>query len=309
MSFLDKLTSALSRPEGASSAQEPSVARVIRAVGGGIATVRGCEDKLSGAIQNAEDYYANVVSSIPGPIPVSSERLAEIPLLRDLFPEDGDLMSALAKSIDVKERVAKIASDGHHAGESFHALLGMRRRNGHAETGTADVDGGGPFSDHTVRSLGNDADDTRSQICEAAMQRLLKRFTARAERLRKIGKMLRSEWEADMHAQVPASAAAARLEHPSKHDFVHAERELAPERQLDSLITWLMLPDLHLQLVRPQPVQVDAAAKVNALAPDQLPLLVSEDRRRWFVCLARFSVEEVLAAAKQSAHAHRYILI
>jgi hypothetical protein len=307
MPLRDRLTSARVGSAAAEESRESGLARVIRSVGGGIGSVRGCEERLTAAIRHAEDYYTNVVSEIPGPIPVSADRIADVPLLRDLFPDAGDLVSALGKSVDVKDVAAKL-DPNRPAGESFHALLGMRRRSSEAAATDA---GEGPFSDHTVRSLGSDADDTRSQIREAAMQRLLKRFTARAEHLRKIGKMLRSEWEADLHAEGATPQSAGRLAHPSRHDFVHSERELAPERLLESLIAWLMVPDLHLRLVTPQAAtrQDTTAAPANALAPDQLPLLVSEDRRRWFVCLARFSSAEVLAAATKSAHAHRYILI
>jgi hypothetical protein len=73
----------------------------------------------------------------------------------------------------------------------------------------------------------------------------------------------------------------------------------------------LKAPELHLRIASQQAAPAHAATtpKSNALTADQLPLLISEDRRRWFVCLVRFSAADVFAVAKQSAHAHRYILI
>jgi hypothetical protein len=304
MALLDRLKSALVGTESVTPQRDSAVAQVVRAVGGGIGDVSGCEERLGAAIRHAEDYYTNVVSAIPGPVPVSADRLGEVPLLKDLFPNQGDLAAALGKSIDVKDFVAKL--DGRPlASTSFHALLGMRRRNGSDGGGDA---ADGPFTDHTVRSLGGDAEDTRTQIRDAAMQRLLKRFTSRADHLRKMGKMLRSEWEADLHAE---ALSAGRVEHPSRHDFVHAAHELKPEILLESLIAWYMVPDIHLRLVKPQAMSSPSTpeAKGGGVAADKLPLLVSEDRRRWHVCLVSCAASEVVTAARHSPHAHRYILI
>jgi hypothetical protein len=306
MRLLDKLTSVVVGPRAAEEPQNPQVAHVMRLVGGGIGSVSRCEERLAKALGHAEDYYTNVVSAIPGPIPVSADRLANVPLLNSLFPGTSDLVAMLAKSIDVKENAARLGQDSPGV-ESFYALLGIRLRTTQADTAASAATGAAEaFADHTIRSLGTDANDTRGQIKEAAMQRLLKRFAARSERLRAIGKMLRTEWEADPQAEAAVPEAKPRS-HIPRHEFVHAEHELTPERLLDSLVAWLRRPESHLRLVS-HPAEA-AAGKANVLAADQLPLLVSEDRRRWRVCLVQFSAAEVSAAAALSSHAHRYILI
>lgn len=233
--------------------------------------VPGSRDRLLAAIEKAMGYYEGIVAEIPGPVPVSAERHGADPVLAALFPAAEDITQGLGRSLALRNSLNWFAEHGH---QEVHAVMGLRLR--------PQANGGEPrFADHTFRSLAASEVDARQSFCEAAFKALVAAFAAQL-------KERQGKW---------------RLQRPEGNDS--ADAELTSEQALEALMEWLETPERQMRLETG-----DALPAVGAGADGfRLPQLASSDRRKWLVCVTRFSLPEALGAVEREPQAHRYILI
>lgn len=277
----------LIRPASYSTRQHPLLPRILAAVGNDIAEAPNFAEQIIPAAEEALAYFSRQISSIPGPIDLSASNLDSHPHMAGVFAEAADIDRAFGRSLAVKEALPELLSSGN---DEVHALLGMRQKHGNGNAAMP------VFADHTLRSLAGNQAATCEMLGFAAFDRLLLDFAEHVGKLRRKDRMLKIEWEWNL--QHDAARVMAAEPQP---EYVYAARELTPENQLHGLLTWLSTPKCFFQLQKP--------AGTDPAKPDELPLLLCSDRRRWQVCLVRFSAREAAAALQRETHNHRYILI
>lgn len=263
----------------------PIVGRVASTLGYDVASSRDFEERLVPALNTAVHYYDRQVGAIPGPLAISVTAYGHDPALRALFPTADEIRIALGRSIDVKQSLLKLVNGGQGY---LHALLGMRCQA--ASPGLT-------YADHTLRSLSASETETRNELRDAALSRLMTTFTEHINKLQRNGKLLREEWNIENR---PTTAGSPR----GQGEYVYAVEELLPEKLLRGIITWLEAPEQHLQVT-----PAGAAPGSQALAGQGFPVLRSADRRQWLVSTVRFPIQEALDAVREEKRTHRYIFI
>lgn len=256
-----------------------------------IAALPGSRERLLPAVETALAYYEGISVAIPGPVPISAQGHGGDVLLGTLFPSSEEVIQGLGRSLAVRNSLNWFAD---HCHDTVVAVMGMRRR----EVSPGNVQ----FADHTIRSLGTDADDTRQCLAEAAFNSLVKSFaTQSAERQR--------QWRLT-HSTKAVHRELHQRNGGGNADHLHpaADDEPTPAHELDALLAWLSAPEAHLRIE-----DGDGHALTGHHAPGNgqlhIPMLASSDRRKWLVCLVQFPLDEALRAVAQETQAHRYILI
>lgn len=246
-----------------------------------LATAENWEALLP-AVTAALDHYDRAIATLPGPLHLSPASHAQDQRLLTLFPSADDIDRALGASIAVRNGIKWFADKEQ---DTAYALLGLRL--------TAAEGGSGAVrpADHTIRSLGIHAPDTRTALREAAFAGLIKSFTADLyEKLH--------AWR----AQPPAGG----LE-PIDPDLVQLGQRASVAPALRALAEWLRTPERQFALEAANPSLLVPAAAGEAAYP--LPRLVTSDRRKWLVCLVAFQTKEAIKAIEGEVRGMRYIQI
>jgi len=307
-------------------AERQAVAHAVAAVEPLLKTVSGYERRLAEPVRQALAYCDGLVAAVPGPIEVNSHAFAADPLVHALFATSGDIGATLGKSRMVKEFLAQPAS---LQADEFYAMLGMRRFEKnvmgmavHGDMVCADT----PqkllyFSDHTLRELSPDIEQTRRGLRLAAFHSLATSFAEQLAEMRRARQDLHNEW--DMQRALssrPHQAASSSLDHTQRsaalqEQMSHAAEALSPERILDALAAWLAAPESHLHL-DPTTVRVDRMgvmvtdeANDDQVSTLSFPELIGRDRRHWIVLIARIPREEAVRGLAQQQADSRFIII
>jgi hypothetical protein len=217
------------------------------------------------------------------------ESHGHIPVLATLFPSATEITQGLGRSLAVRNSLNWFVDHGH---DTVVAVMGMRHRE--LSPGNAG------FTDHTIRSLGTDPDDTRRCLTEAAFGSLIKAFaTQSAERQR--------QWRLTHSTKAVHRELNQRNGH-AEQPADDALQEPTPEHELERLAAWLAVPEVHLRLDEDHGHPL-GEHQVNGSQLRHIPQIASSDRRKWLVCLVQFPLQEALQAVAQETQAHRYILI
>ncbi|MBU1237600.1 MAG: hypothetical protein KJ634_03185 [Gammaproteobacteria bacterium] len=258
-----------------------AVERAVDRVDPLLRLVSGYQGRLAPAVRQALAHCDALVAALPGPVDVHAQAFGSDPLVRVMFSTPGDIAETLGRSPEVRQF---LAAPGHQLAESFHGLLGARRREkkvmGTTMFGDM-VQADAPqtllyFTDHTLRAIGANLDETRRQLRLAGLDSL-------------------------------ADGYAAHRKEANDRSLQGAEEVLA------ELCEWLMAATDHLRL-EPVSVAVDLLG-VEASGPGpgvhqiSFPELVGQDRRRWTLMLVRLSRDEALAAIQRQQQAARYLVI
>lgn len=326
MGFLANLLGWGDKSPPLNDAERQAVAHAVAVVEPLLKMVSGHERRLTAAVRHALAYCDGLVAAVPGPIEVNSRAFAADPLVHALFATCGDIAATLGKSRAVKQFLAEPAAA---LADEFYALLGMRRFEKnvmgmavHGDIVCADT----PqkllyFSDHTLRELSPDIEETRRGLKHAAFDSLATSFAAQLTEMRRERQDLHNEW--DMQRALdsrPRQAASPSPDHARRsaeleESLRHAAEELSPERILDALAAWLAAPELHLHLdpttvcVDRMGVMVTDAANDDQVSTLNFPELIGRDRRHWIVLIARIPREEAVRGLAQQQADNRYLII
>ncbi|MDR3055597.1 MAG: hypothetical protein LBU53_09385 [Zoogloeaceae bacterium] len=292
MSLLGKITSLLghdeeqSHPSKMAQEREKLLGHVIDMTDFRIANVANYSDMLLPAIDVAQAYFEQTLDCIPGPIALDSNH----PTLPKLFPQPEDMTASLGRSLSVKNELEALEKAGH---ARLYALLGVRPKPGE--------DGQTIIADHTVRSLGASPAAVRRLLKIAAFDSLLQGFAN--ENLHYDKKLEQARARQEL-LQEAGSATARSLNAISP---VRAHQEQSPEQVLAGLQDWLYAPQSRLRL------ETNNCYTIAAESADDedwnFPLLVTQDRRQWYVCLIGFPINMAKKALAAEHHNHRFILI
>lgn len=326
MGFISNLLGWGDKSPPLNDVERQAVAHAVTVVEPLLKTVSGYERRLGAAVRSALAYCDSLVAAVPGPIEVNSHAFAADPLVHALFATCNDIGATLGKSRAVK---AFLAEPSSALADDFYALLGMRRFEKsvmgmavHGDIVCADT----PqkllyFSDHTLRELSPDIEETRRGLRLAAFDSLATSFAVQLAEMRQARQALHDEW--DMQRALssrPGQATSASVEHAQRsaelqERLSHAAENLSPERLLDALVAWLAAPELHLHLdpttvsVDRMGVMVDSASAADQVSTLTFPELIGRDRRHWIVLIARIPREEAVRGLAQQQAESRYIVI
>lgn len=292
MSLIGKISSLLghdedqSPPSRKTQEQENLLEHVIDMTDIRITNVANYGDTLLPAAEVARAYFEQTLDCIPGPIALDSDH----PTLPRLFPQPEDLTASLGRSLAVKNELEAHAEAGH---SRLYALLGVRPKP---------AEGGGTIlADHTIRSLGASPTAVRRLLQIAAFDSLLQGFAN--ENLHYDKKLEQARTQQELLQE----AGAATLRSLNAATAVHAQQEQSPEQVLTGLQDWLYAPQSRLRLETNNCYTIAAASEDDE--DWNFPLLVTQDRRQWYVCLVGFPVEMARKALAAEHHNHRFILI
>lgn len=326
MGFISNLLGWNDKSPPLNDAERRAVAHAVAVVEPLLKMVSGHERRLAAPVRHALAYCDGLVAAVPGPIEVNSHAFAADPLVHALFATCGDIGATLGKSRAVK---AFLAEPANALADEFYALLGMRRFEKsvmgmavHGDIVCADI----PqkllyFSDHTLRELSPDIEQTRRGLRIAAFDSLATSFAAQLGEMRKARQDLHNEWD----MQRALSSRSRQTASPSPDHAQHSARleeqlrqtaeALSPERLLDALVAWLAAPELHLHLdpttvsVDRMGVMVDPASTEDQVSTLSFPELIGRDRRHWIVLIARIPRDEALRGVEQQQADSRYLII
>ncbi|MFA7269672.1 MAG: hypothetical protein WC073_10045 [Sterolibacterium sp.] len=328
MGFISNLMGWRDKPPPLDAAESQALEHAVAVVDPLLKTVSAYQRRMAPALRHALAYCDGLVAAVPGPIEVNAHAFAADPLVHALFATSGDIAMTLGKSRAVKEYLAEPAGA---LADDFYALLGMRLHEkkvmGMALRGDI-VCTDMPqkllyFSDHTLRELTPDLDETRRRLRTAAFDSLATSFAAQLADMRKERQELHDRWEmqralSSRRQQAAASTTDSRVaqrREELEESLRLAAAALSPERVLDALVAWLAAPELHLHL-DPTTVSVDRMGVIlDTASPDaqastlSFPELIGRDRRNWIVLIARISREEALRGVAQQQEASRYLII
>lgn len=302
------------------AAVREAIARIPDATDPRLKGVGDLEHRLAAAVAHALDYCAALVGQLPPAVTVNTRAFAADPMIHAMFASADDLNAMLGRSAAVR---AFFDSGEHPFAEECFALLCMRRNRkttlGMALHGEI-LQPEAPrsvlyFSDHVLHGLMPTEAETRSRLQWAAFQSVLHGFGDNLKKQHQARDELHATWQSERaigHATLSSDERAWRLAELEQR-LAEANAQLAPERVADALAAWLMQPELQLYL-QPCVVSVD---RMGVIVPDEqtdhaetlhCPELISRDRRRWTVTLARISCAEArdaVAAQEQREIAMR----
>ena len=310
-------------------ATRQALARVGDLVDPLLINTHGFERALVFPIQNALEYCGRLVDSLPGPVPIERRAFAIDPLVHALFATGNDIDQMLGKSQAVRDFLDELES---HATEHLYALFAARRVEKrqlgvevHGETVQSDV----PqtvlyFADHILTEPAANLELARQRLRAVTFDSLLKTFRAHLDELRAEREGVRSHLSAER-----GHLTLLRGKGPGDEVFVQTRRiealdarlrevvdSLMPDAVLMALANFLNTPETSLRL-EPCSVTVDrmgvlAKEAVEIDGADRLdfPELISRDRRRYLVTLARIECAEARRAVKEANdRQRRYIVI
>lgn len=288
-----------------------SIEHAVAVVDPVLKAVGGLEKVLGPGVSHALAYCALLVEQLPPALTIRHNGFSSDPLVHALFASADDIDLMLGRS----EALRTFLADGSSAfADDCYALLGMRRNQKtvlgmvtHGEVLQPEA----PqtllyFTDHTLRELSLSEEETRRQLQFAAFDSLVHKFADELQEQRKARDALHLAWTSERASgrhEVLPDEKSGRLE-TLESRYQQSVADLAPERVVQRFGQWLMAPELHLYL-EPCAVTVDRMGAIVAPDPTrsdihtlQCPQLVSRDRRRWIVLLARLSCAEARLAVE-----------
>lgn len=325
MGFWQRISELLGPEPPVDAAVVHGVEHAVMAVDPMLKAVGGLEKALGPGVAHALAYCADLVDQLPPALTIRHGSFASDPLVHALFASADDIDLMLGRSAALREFLA----DGSSAFvEDCYALLGMRRNQktvlGMALHGDV-LQPEAPqkllyFTDHTLRELSLSEEETRRRLQFDAFDSLVQKFADELKAQRQARDELRLTWESERatgRGELMPDEKAWRLG-TLEARYQEAVAELAPEKVVQHFGQWLMAPEKHLYL-EPCTVTVDRMGMVVEPDPNRTdihtlacPQLVSRDRRRWIVLLARLSCAEArdaVAAQARSEAATRDLLL
>lgn len=323
-------------PQPPLDAQTRAALNKALAVERSLLAVGGAQKKLAAPVRHALDYSHQLAREIPGPIHLDVKSFGADPLVHSLFAAPEDIAHMLGISVEAR----KLLQAGRRIGDTHvYGMIGVRRKEkvlpGLALHGDR-VEEGPPqrvlyFGDHTLHELAADLNQTRDGLAMAAFASLVQSFGKHLESLRQKKNDLRQAWEAQRaqwraHSSVPASATSA---HTGLHtdattqslerELLRAAEVLQPAQILDAFAAWLAEPQARLRLdeIILSIDRMGVIRQSNAIAQSptdavhtlSLRELVSRDRRRWIVLLARIAASDIADAQRANSAPGRYMII
>lgn len=271
---------------------DPRLARAIAITDPRLENLADVETTLLPPLEEALAYYERTLAILPGPVPLDETSAT----LARLFPAPDDIQACLGRSMEVKQRLPELQAAGH---ARLWALLGLRSR---AQAGGSHA----VFTDHTLRSLAASPAGVREALRDAAWEGLVMAFVNQTQYQQQKLELMRSQKEL---LQEVAPSSRVRVSGVSQSIDAHisrANKDLAPERVLHNLVEWLGNPEPFLRIENRTGLTLQDGKGTPLL---HLPLLSSQDRRQWLVCLVEFPLEMAAAALERESHTHRFIMI
>lgn len=294
MSIFTKFTQMFGSAQVAETAEDRLLAHTIEMTDTRLASIPGYGDALYPLIDQARSYYEQALSLLPGPVNLAdSENQA---LLDVIFPNPEDISAGLGRSLEVKQQLPALLEQGH---PHLFALLGLRARTQPEATEAVLID-------HTFRSLAPGVNAVREALRDAAYNGLLQGFAnATSYRQQKL-ELMQGQKELVNETVSSHQVRVAGIAQSIDAHISRANKDLTPEKVLDNLKEWLRGPEAYLRLDNRTGHSIRTAADTPAM---HLPLLTSQDRRQWLVCLTEFPIELAQEAVARESRTHRFIMI
>ncbi|MDR0673146.1 MAG: hypothetical protein LBF93_05725 [Zoogloeaceae bacterium] len=298
MSLIRKITGLLGHDE-AQQAVSPKeqkraelLAHVVEMTDMRIADESNYQEVLLPAIKIARAYYEQSLDIVPGPVALDSGHF----LLSHIFPNPEEIPACLGRSLAVKNELP-----AYEAETRLYALLGVRVKQAPENKQV--------FTDHTVRSLALSPSRVRLSLKEAAFDSLLQSFANENLHYEKKLEQARAQYELLQAVGVTAHHAedANVMQQGKTPPLVRAYLNKSADQVLSSLREWLYSPQHLMRISMSEGFLVQEGRKDEE--EWRLPLMVTQDRRQWNVCLISFPIEMARKALRAEAHNHRFILI
>ncbi|MDR3157847.1 MAG: hypothetical protein LBU11_02305 [Zoogloeaceae bacterium] len=300
MSLIRKITGLLGHGEEPSKVspreerRDALLAHVVEMTDMRIADESNYQEVLLPAIKIARAYYEQSLDIVPGPVALDSAHF----LLSRIFPNPEDIPACLGRSLAVKNELPGCEKD---ESPRLYALLGVRIKQTQENKLV--------FTDHTVRSLAPSPIQVRQILKEAAFDSLLQGFANENLHYEKKLEQARAQYELLQAVGVAAHHAedANVMQQGKTPPLVRAYINKSADQVLSSLREWLYSPQHLMRISMSEGFLVQEGGKDEE--EWRLPLMVTQDRRQWNVCLISFPVVMARKALKVEAHNHRFILI
>lgn len=330
MGWLSSLLALLAPAPPVDMAARRAIARTVELVDPRLADTHGLERVLAGPVTFALGYCEGLVDALPGPLEIERRAFASDPLVHALFATGNSIDEMLGKSQAVRDFLDEAAS---YAESHFYALFAARRMEKKqlgstmlGETIQHDV----PqtvlyFADHTLAEPAPTLDAARERLRSASFDSLLKTFRAHLDELRVEREGVRADLSVErglltlLRGKEGGGDALVRTRRVAALDarLRQIGDALTPATVLSELARFLAAPEVSLRL-QPCSVTVDrmgvVAPEGDGIAGDvarlEFPELISRDRRRYLVTLARVDCEEARCAVREALDARRrYVVI
>lgn len=325
MSLFDSIVELFAPGRELSPALRDAIDSAAQRVGPLLMAAPGYPRRLAEPASRALEYCAGLAQTIPGPVEIGRRAFAADPFVHALFGSVDDIREMLGRSHAVRDYL-----DNGGDGASFHALLGMRRKEkrqlGMALEGElvrAEV----PqtllyFGDHTLSDPAPEAAVARERLRASMFRGLVESFALHVDELRRerdaarldrVVERSRAAARNNDGAPIPPAAHSRRLR--ELDDALSAAAgDLTPARLMDLLAACFDDPSRFLRLDEVE-VVLDRMGIVGAGAADgsgerlRFVEMIGRDRRQWVVVLACIDREEALQAVQSVELATRYIVI
>ncbi|MDR2625241.1 MAG: hypothetical protein LBC37_02825 [Zoogloeaceae bacterium] len=301
MSLIRKITGLLGHEEEPSKVSPVGekraalLAHVVEMTDMRIADENNYQEVLLPAIKIARAYYEQSLDIVPGPVALDSTHF----LLSRIFPDAQDIPACLGRSLAVKNELP--AYEEKADSPRLYALLGVRIKQTPENKQV--------FTDHTVRSLALSPIKVRQILKEAAFDSLLQSFANENLHYEKKLEQARAQYELRQAVGVAAHHAedANVMQQGKTPPLVRAYLNKSADQVLSGLREWLYSPQHLMRISMSEGFLVQEGGKDEE--EWRLPLMVTQDRRQWNVCLISFPIHMARKALKAEAHNHRFILI
>ncbi|MDR2364973.1 MAG: hypothetical protein LBD68_03845 [Zoogloeaceae bacterium] len=298
MSLIGKITGLLGHDEQQQEIppkeqrQDDLLARVVEMTDMRIAEESNYQEVLLPAIKIARAYFEQSLDVVPGPVALDSAHF----LMSRIFPSPEDIPICLGRSLAVKTELSR---HENAQCQRLYALLGARVKKTPENEQI--------FTDHTVRSLAPSPSQVRQILKETAFDSLLQGFANENLHYEKKLEQVRAQHELLQAAGVTAHHAEGAAASGRTPPLVRASFNKSADRVLVSLREWLYAPQHLMRISMAEGFLVREGGESEE--EWRLPLMVTQDRRQWNVCLISFPVAMAREALKAAAHNHRFILI
>lgn len=293
MSIFSKLTQMFGSAEAPESEEDILLAHTVAMTDPRLDSLPNYGESLQPLIDHAHTYYEQSVHTLPGPVRLDEES----PLLPLIFPNPDDMMAGLGRSLEIKQQLPDLLEEGH---PRLWALLGLRTR---VMPGTTQA----VLTDHTFRSLAASPEGVRLALRDAAYDSLLQGFANETNYRQQKLELMQSQKELLQEAAATRKVRTSGVSQSIDSHIYRANKDLSPDRVLQNLIEWLGNPEPFLRLENRTGLTLKVGEEATGLI--HLPLLSSQDRRQWLVCLVEFPAEMASEALARESHTHRFIMI
>lgn len=293
MSIFSKLTQMFGSAGVPESEEDSLLAHTVAMTDPRLDSVPGYDESLQPLIDHAHTYYEQSVHGLPGPVKLDEDN----PALPLIFPNPEDMSTGLGRSLEVKQQLPALLEEGH---SRLWAILGLRTR---VMPGTTHA----ILTDHTLRSLAPSPEVVRQKLRDAAYDSLLQGFANETNYRQQKLELMQSQKELLQEAAATRKVRTFGVSQSIDSHIYRANKDLSPESVLQDLMEWLKNPEPFLRLENRTGLTLTASGEAAGLI--HLPLLSSQDRRQWLVCLVEFPSEMAEEALARETHTHRFIMI